>query len=87
MFHLHIGYSCQCLRTWYEARELCGREGGTLPSVNEDQFDFMRKLTEGDEVWIGGYLSGKNQWRWTDGKEFTHEMQDSIYRKGGMVCT
>ncbi|KAL3879769.1 hypothetical protein ACJMK2_032055 [Sinanodonta woodiana] len=60
--------------SWSEARDVCRKEGGDLISLNENNFDFFRNVSQAkaggcNHVWVGTTdISLEGQWYWLNGK-------------------
>jgi hypothetical protein len=57
---------------WDMARDKCRRLGGQLAVVpDEATWTFLKSLSRGLQLWLGGTDEGSGIWRWVDGSPFT----------------
>ncbi len=60
--------------SWKEAKKLCENMGGYLVCVrDEKESTFIRKLTQGSYVWIGGILVNK-KWKWINNENVSDKL-------------
>lgn len=64
--------------TWTEAKEYCESIGGHLATITSAKEQaFIEKLNaDNNRLWIGGYRTEKNEWKWVTGETWKYTNWD-----------